>query len=75
MEETQNIFDYIRPFLNIPFALVSGYIFFKIHRFANKTSHKNAAWIGGLVGWGGMFAAGLLFVYRAAQGFMEWFVD
>jgi hypothetical protein len=73
MEETQNIFETIRPFFNIPFALVSGYIFFKIHRFAKTTSHKNAAWLGELVGWGGMMLAGLLFLYRAAQGFMEWF--
>ncbi|MEY2830440.1 MAG: hypothetical protein RIQ33_2298 [Bacteroidota bacterium] len=75
MEEPQSYFDFIRPFINIPFALISGYIFFKIHRWAKKTSHGNARWMGELIGWGGMFLAGLLFLYRAIQGFMEWFVD
>lgn len=67
-----NFFETIRHFLNIPTALIAGYLFFKIHRFAKKTSHKNAAILAELIGWGGMMLAGMLFVYRAVQGFLEW---
>lgn len=66
-----NFFETIRHFLNIPTSLIAGYLFYKIHRFAKKTSHKHAAIIGEFVGWVGMMMAGLLFIYRAVQGFME----